>query len=61
MDWRRIREEDGRHSGQDNFGKVSVNKFTYCGREVLKDEREVHITCPSLMDRVRTIHDSSDA
>jgi len=44
-----------------NFGKVSVNKFTYCGREVLKDEREVHITCPSLMDRVRTIHDSSDA
>ena len=44
-----------------NFGKVSVNKFTYCGREVLKDEREVHITCPSLMDRVRMIHDSSDA
>ena len=39
-----------------NFGKVSVNKFTYCGREVLKDEKGVHITCPSLMDRVRMIH-----
>ena len=39
-----------------NFGKVSVNKFAYCGREVLKDERGAHITCPSLMDRVRMIH-----
>eukprot|EP00435_Cladocopium_sp_Y103_P070581 s840_g35.t1 len=38
-----------------NFGKTSVNRFTYCGREVVKDSTGVHITCPSLMDRVRPI------
>jgi hypothetical protein len=38
-----------------NFGKVSVNKFTYCGRDVVKDSAGVHISCPSLMDRVRPI------
>ena len=38
------------------FGKVSVNEFTYCGRDVKKDETGIKITCPSLMDRVRMIH-----
>ena len=39
-----------------HFGKLSHNKFKYCGREVVKDEKGVHITCPNLVDRVRPIY-----
>ena len=32
-----------------------MNKFTCCGRDVVKDSAGVHVSCPSLMDRVRPI------
>ena len=37
------------------FGKVERNKFRYCGREVCKDSAGIHITCPSLIDRVKPV------
>ena len=37
------------------FGKVEKNNFRYCGREVKKDETGIHITCPSLIDRVKPV------
>ena len=37
------------------FGKLETNVFRYCGREIKKDEKGVHVTCPSLIDRVRGI------
>lgn len=37
------------------FGKVERNNFRYCGREVRKDENGIHITCPSLIDRVKPV------
>ena len=37
------------------FGKLSRNNFKYCGREIVKDETGVHVTCPSLVDRVKPI------
>ena len=36
--------------------KLPKNEFRYCGREVKKDEHGVHVSCPSLVDRVRPIH-----
>lgn len=38
------------------FGKLSKNEFRYCGREVKKDSSGVHISCPSLVDRVKPIY-----
>ena len=39
-----------------NFGKVEKNNFKYCGRQIVKDGKGVHVTCPNLIDRVRPIH-----
>ena len=38
------------------FGKIEKNEFKYCGRQVKKDEKGIHITCPSLIDRVKPIY-----
>ena len=38
------------------FGKLSKNEFRYCGREVKKDSTGVHVSCPSLVDRVKPIY-----
>lgn len=35
---------------------VEKNVFKYCGRDVVKDKDGIHITCPSLIDRVRPIY-----
>ena len=35
---------------------VEKNVFKYCGRDVVKDTDGIHITCPSLIDRVRPIY-----
>ena len=39
-----------------SFGKVSCNTFAYCGREVVKDNKGVTVTCPHLTDRIRPIY-----
>eukprot|EP00435_Cladocopium_sp_Y103_P066563 s466_g28.t2 len=38
------------------FGKIEQNVIKYCGRQVVKDETGVHVTCPSLIDRVKPIY-----
>ena len=38
------------------FGKLSKNEFRYCGREIKKDSNGIHVSCPSLVDRVRPIY-----
>jgi hypothetical protein len=38
------------------FGKIEKNEFKYCGRQVLKDDKGIHVTCPSLIDRVKHIY-----
>lgn len=38
------------------FGKIMKNDFKYCGREIKKDSSGVHVTCPSLIDRVKPIY-----
>eukprot|EP00435_Cladocopium_sp_Y103_P018811 s2728_g4.t1 len=42
------------------FGKIEKNEFKYCGRQVLKDAHGVHVTCPSLIDRVKPIYMSTE-
>lgn len=37
------------------FGKIEKNEFKYCGRQVLKDDKGIHVTCPNLIDRVKNI------
>ena len=41
------------------FGKVEKNDFKYCGRQIVKDSTGVHVTCPSLIDRVKPIYMST--
>ena len=43
-----------------NFGKIEKDEFKYCGRDVKKDEKGIHITCPSLVDRVKPIYLTGD-
>ncbi len=38
------------------FGKIRKNDFKYCGREIRKDSSGVHVTRPSLIDRVKPIY-----
>ena len=38
------------------FGKIEKNNFKYCGRQVVKDEKGIHVTCPNLIDRVKPIY-----
>eukprot|EP00435_Cladocopium_sp_Y103_P008415 s912_g2.t1 len=38
------------------FGKIEKDHFRYCGRDVKKDKDGIHITCPSLIDRVKPIY-----
>ncbi len=42
------------------FGKIMKNDFKYCGREIKKDSSGVHVTCPSLIDRVKPIYLSTE-
>ena len=37
------------------FGKIESDRFRYCGRDIVKDEKKISITCSSLIDRVRPI------
>ena len=37
-------------------GKVEKNDFKYCGRQILKDSKGAHVTCPSFTDRVQPIY-----
>ena len=39
-------------------GKVINDK--YCGREIKKDDIGVHVSCPSLIDRVRPVYLSAE-
>ena len=43
-----------------NFGKVEKDQFKYCGRDVTKDEKGIHVSCPSLIDRVKPVYLSAD-
>ena len=45
-----------RVSARYKFGSESTDKFKYCGREIVKDEKGIHVTCPGLADRVRPIY-----
>ena len=38
------------------FGKIEKNSFKYCGREIRKDEKGIHVTCPHLIDRVKPVY-----
>ena len=38
------------------FGKVEQNSFRYCGRDVVRTDSEITVTCGSLIDRVRPVH-----
>ena len=42
------------------FGKIEKYNFTYCGRQITKDEQGIHVTCPSLIDRVKPIFFSTE-
>ena len=42
------------------FGKIEKNHFKYCGREISKDEKGIHVTCPHLVDRVRPVYLTAD-
>lgn len=42
------------------FGKIMKNDFRYCGREIKKDSSGVHVTCPSLIDRVKPVYLSAE-
>lgn len=52
---RSIEEKMKKICGLYKFGKVEKNNFRYCGREVKKDETGIHITCSSLIDRVKPV------
>ena len=43
-----------------NFGKIEKDEFKYCGRDVKKDEKGIHVSCPSLIDRVKPVYLSAD-
>ena len=43
-----------------NFGKIEKDQFKYCGRDVKKDDKGIHVSCPSLIDRVKPIYLSAD-
>ena len=45
-----------RVSARYKFGSESTDKFRYCGREIVKDEKGIHVTCPGLAERVKPIY-----
>ena len=38
------------------FGKLDLNDFKYCGRQINKGTDGIRITCPGLSERLRSIH-----
>ena len=43
-----------------NFGKLEQDNFRYCGRDIKRDSHHIHVTCSSLIDRVRPIYLTSE-
>lgn len=37
------------------FGKLQKDNFKYCGRNIVRDQKGIHIICSSLIDRVKPI------